>query len=295
MAEAALECVWDLGALLGEGPVWHDEALWFVDIKRHRVHRLTPATGEKHQWDAPEQVCWVVPAEGGRWLAGLQSGVAWFDPAEGSFTRWLDPEPDLPGNRLNDATVDARGRLWFGTMDDAEKANSGRVYRLRDDGRAVAAGPRCPITNGPAVSPDGALLYPVDTHAGHIWRYRIADDGTLEDGEVLITVDPADGHPDGAICDAEGCIWVALYGGWGVRRYSPAGELLAYVALPVSDVTKIALGGPDLRTAYATTASKDVDAATRAEQPLAGGVFAFRVDTPGVALPLAKIGLPAKQ
>ena len=295
MAQTALECVWDLGALLGEGPVWHDDALWFVDIKRHRVHRLTPATGERRQWDAPAQVGWVLPAEGGRWLAGLQSGLAWFDPETGSFTPWLDPEPNLPGNRLNDATVDVHGRLWFGTMNDAEKADSGRLYCLGDDGRAIAAGPRCPIPNGPATSPDGTLLYHVDTLAGHVWRHPIGADGALGPGEVLITVDPADGHPDGAVVDAEGCIWVGLYGGWGARRYSPAGELLAYIAFPVSDVTKIAFGGPDLRTAYATTASKDVDAGTRTEQPLAGGLFTFPVETPGLAMPLVKIGLPAKQ
>jgi sugar lactone lactonase YvrE len=296
MPQPTVECVWELGATLGEGPLWRADqgALWFVDIKRHRVHRLIPATGEQRQWEAPEQVAWLQPTSDGRWLAGLKSGLSWFDPDAGTFTPWFDPEPQLPGNRLNDACVDAHGRLWFGTMDDAEKDDSGKVYLLTRGGKAVAAGPHCCITNGPAASPDGNVLYPVDTLAGKIWRYDIADDGTLSNGSVLVEIDPAHGHPDGPTVDSEGCIWIGLFGGWGVRRYSPEGTLLQQVDFPVANVTKIALGGPDLKTAYATTAAKGLSDADRERQPLAGGVFSFAVDVPGLPAPKAWIGLPPR-
>jgi sugar lactone lactonase YvrE len=296
MPQPTVECVWELGALLGEGPLWRaDEgALWFVDIKRHQVHRLIPESGARDVWQAPDQVGWVQPTADGRWLAGLKTGIAWFDPSDGSFTPWFDPEPDRPGNRLNDSAVDVHGRLWFGTMDDGETADTGKLYRLAEDGRAVAAGPHCCITNGPVASPDGRVLYPVDTLARRIWRYDVASTGELSGGDVLVEIAEGEGHPDGITVDAEGCLWVGLYGGWGARRYSPTGELLQHVEFPVGNVTKIALGGPDLRTAYATTASKQLAPAELAKQPLAGGLFAFRVDVPGLPAPEVRIGLPPR-
>ncbi|TPG21500.1 SMP-30/gluconolactonase/LRE family protein [Sphingomonas koreensis] len=291
--QPSVDCVWDLVALLGEGPLWRDGALWFVDIKRHHVHRLDPATGARDTWQAPDQVGWVQPTAGGRWLAGLKTGLAWFDPDRGAFTPWFDPEPDMPGNRLNDSTVDAQGRLWFGSMDDGERSDSGRLYRLDPHGRAVVAGPHCPITNGPVASPDGKILYHVDTLARQVHRYDVSPSGDLSNGAILLEIPEGEGHPDGPTIDSEGCLWIGLYGGWGARRYSPAGELMQHVALPVANVTKIAFGGEDLRTAYATTASKQLDDAALAEQPLAGGLFSFSVSVPGLPASSISIGIPA--
>src|SRR3954467_912313 len=155
--------VWDLHAPLGEGPVWvaRDQALWFVDIKSHKIHRYDPANGDRKSWDAPAQVSFVLPIESGGFAVGLQTGVARFDERDGSFTPIATPEPDRPGNRLNDATVDPAGRLWFGSMDDGEEAITGAIYRLGSDGTCVATSPLVAITNGPAVSPDGKTLYHV--------------------------------------------------------------------------------------------------------------------------------------
>ncbi|HVI98753.1 MAG TPA: SMP-30/gluconolactonase/LRE family protein [Sphingomonas sp.] len=288
-----VECVWDLNATLGEGPLWvpDDAALWFVDIKRRHIHRFDPASGSRGRWRAPDQVGWVQPTADGRWLAGLKTGLHWFDPDASTFTPWLDPEPDRPDNRLNDSVVDASGRLWFGTMDDLEGAPTGRLYHLEDGPRAVPTDVTCCITNGPAASPDGRFLYPVDTLGKTIRRHEIGADGALSAGEVLITIEDGAGHPDGAICDSAGNLWVGLYGGWGARCYAPDGTLQRHVDFPVSNVTKIALGGPDLKTAYATTAAKGLSEEERARQPLAGGLFAFEVETAGAAITPVRIGL----
>ena len=276
--------VWDLGAPLLEGPVWveRDAALWFVDIKSRRIHRLDPATGGRGSWVAPAQVGFCLPAANGKFIAGLQTGLAQFDPADGSFTPLIDPEPDLPGNRLNDAVVDRFGRLWFGTMDDAEEAPTGRIYLLGADGTChPRTSPIC-ITNGPAVSPEGRRLYHIDTLGGTIFASTIAPDGTLVDQRVFATIEASHGYPDGPAVDAEGCLWIGLYMGGAVRRYSPAGELLETVRFPVSAVTKVAFGGPDLRTVFATTAHKHLDAAGRASETKAGDLFAFDVGVPGL-------------
>jgi xylono-1,5-lactonase len=282
--------VWNLEAELGEGPVWvqRDGALWFVDIKKHQVHRYDPATAAKHSWHAPEQVGFIVPAERGGFVAGLQSGLYHFDERSGAFELIVEVEPDKPGNRLNDGVVDPQGRLWFGTMDNGEKAKSGAFYCFAD-GQVRATGlDGIAITNGPAVSPDGSILYFVDTLKGTIEASDIRDDGSLGDRRPFAKIDPKDGHPDGPTIDSEGCVWISLYAGWGAWRYSPTGELIDRVRFPVANITKIAFGGPNLSTAYATTARQMLKPEDIAEQPAIGDLFEFRVDVAGVPCPLVR-------
>jgi len=280
--------VWDLAAELGEGPVWveRDRALWFVDIKKQRIHRFDPISGDKRSWTASEQVGFIFPAERGGFVAGLQSGLHHFDEASGTFAPIVEVDPDLPANRLNDGVVDPHGRLWFGTMDNNEKAKSGAFYCFAEGRLTRTAIDDIAITNGPAVSLDGRLLYVVDTLKGTIDAVEIGTDGSLGQRRPFVRIDPSDGHPDGPTIDSDGCIWIALYAGWEARRYSPAGELLERVRFPVANITKIAFGGDDLRTAYATTARQMLSVEAIARQPRIGDLFEFRVDVPGVPCPL---------
>ena len=282
--------IWDLAAELGEGPVWvdRDEALWFVDIKKQKIHRYDPASGSKRSWDSPEQVGFVLPAERGGFVAGLQSGVHHFDEASGKFELIVEVDSDKPTNRLNDGVVDPQGRLWFGTMDNNEKAKSGTFYCFADGRLTRTQIDNIEITNGPAVSPDGRVLYYVDTLKGTIDCADIQDVGSLTNLRPFVRIDPAQGHPDGPTIDSEGCIWISLYAGWEARRYSPAGELIETVHFPVANITKVAFGGPDLRMAYATTARQMLTPKEIAEQPQIGDLFQFSVDVPGVPCPLVR-------
>lgn len=280
--------VWNVAAALGEGPVWveRDRALWFTDIKGPEIHRYDPATGGRQSFEAPEQVGFVLPARGGGFVAGLMSGLHRFDPAGGTFEPIAAIEPELPDNRLNDGVVDPAGRLWFGTMDNGEHGKTGAFYRF-ERGSVVPTGLEgIAITNGPAVSPNGRILYFVDTRGGTIDAADIAGDGTLGPPRPFVRIDPADGYPDGPTIDSQGCVWISLYAGWEARRYSPAGELIGRVRFPVANITKLAFGGDDLRTAYATTARQHLSAEELADQPQAGDLFEFRVDVPGIACPL---------
>jgi D-xylonolactonase len=282
--------VWELGATLGEGPVWvaRDQALWFVDIKAPAVHRFVPATGERHSFAAPGQVGWVLPAAQGDFIAGLQSGVHRFDPATGAFTLLHAPEAHLPGNRLNDACVAPDGAIWFGSMDDAEAADTGRIWRVDAQGCVETGLPPVSITNGPAFSPCGTTLYHHDTLGRQLWASRVEDARVVET-RLFATIEDGAGYPDGPTTDADGCVWVGLFAGWGVRRYDPAGKLMETVRFPVANITKIAFGGADLRTAYATTAAKGLSAQERADQPLAGALFAFDAGVAGLAGVVAQL------
>ncbi|MFL6737508.1 MAG: SMP-30/gluconolactonase/LRE family protein [Sphingomonas sp.] len=282
--------VWELAAELGEGPVWvqRDQALWFVDIKKKQIHRYHPASGGKSSWEAPEQVGFVLPAERGGFVVGLQSGLYHFDEQSGAFELIVEVEPDKPGNRLNDGVVDPAGRLWFGTMDNNEAAKSGAFYCFAD-GRLRPTGiDNIAITNGPAVSPDGRCLYFVDTLKGTLEAADIRDDGALGERRPFARIDPKDGHPDGPTIDSNGYVWISLYAGWEALRYSPSGDLVERIRFPVANITKIAFGGHDLRTAYATTARQLLKPEEISEQPQIGDLFEFRVDVPGVPCPLVR-------
>lgn len=271
-----------IGAELGEGPIWIGDALWFVDIKSRRIYRHMPDTGALDHWDAPEFVGWVVPSVQGDLIAGLQSGPHRFSPETGAFVRIAEIDAHLPANRLNDAAVDPTGRVFFGTMDNDETASSGRVFML-DAGTVTttAIDPVC-ITNGPAIAPSGKRLYHVDTLARTITVHAIGDDGSVDAAAPFLAFTGDEGHPDGAICDAEGGVWVAFYGGWAARRYDANGLQTDEVRFPVANITKIALGGPDHRTAYASTARQGLSPKALADQPLAGDVFTFPVSIAGI-------------
>ncbi len=178
--------VWDIGCELGEGPVWAEGALWFVDIKKRHIHRYEPQSGERRSWDAPGQIGFLLPAEGGGFVAGLASGLHRFDPESGGFDLVREVEPEHPGNRLNDGVVDNEGRLWFGSMDNGEAEPTGRFYSYHRGTLRDAGLPPIAITNGPALSPDGRILYWVDTLGQTINACDVAADGTLGQSRLLV-------------------------------------------------------------------------------------------------------------
>ena len=282
---------WNLAAELGEGPVWveRDRALWFVDIKKHQVNRYDPAKGDRRSWQAPEQVGFILPAERGGFVAGLQSGLYHFDERSGEFALIVEVEPDKPDNRLNDGVVDPSGRVWFGTMDNREREKSGAFYCFADGQLKPTGIDNIAITNGPAVSPDGRILYFVDTLKGTIEAADIGEDGSLSNRRPFVRIDPTEGHPDGPTIDSEGCVWISLYAGWEARRYSPAGELVEQVRFPVANITKIAFGADDLRHVFATTARQLLSLAEIAKQPHIGDLFEFSVAVPGMPCPLVRL------
>ena len=282
------QVVWPLAAALGEGPVWlgSGQTLWFADIKGRALHQYIPGTGERHSYPLPGQPSFIVPASDGSMLIGM--GLGLYRVLDGILGEQIAGVAGAAHDRTNDATVDSRGRLWFGTMDSAESAPTGAVHLY--DGQSVrSVGGACTITNGPAISPDGRTLYHVDTLVGKIWRFDISVRDELTDGQLFAAIDPEHGNPDGVTVDSEGCVWVGLWGGWCVRRYAPDGRLLASISLPCANVTKIAFGGADLRTAYVTTARVGLSADQLALQPLAGALFAF--EAPVAGLPAYAVAL----
>jgi sugar lactone lactonase YvrE len=286
----APRCVWDAGATLGEGPVWipEERALYWVDIKAPAVHRFDPSTGGRRSWPMPRTLGCLVPSAGGGFVAGFHDGFARVDLDRGKVDPIVDPEPDRPANRLNDAKCDGQGRLWAGSMDDAERQRTGALYRILPDGSCTRMDDGYFITNGPAFSTDGSVMYHTDSVDRTIFAFDLAADGALSGKRTFVRFPDDAGHPDGMTVDTEGHLWVAHFGGARVSRFDPEGALVSEITLPVANVTSCAFGGADLRTLYVTTAAKGLSPAQRAAQPLAGGLFEVRVGVAG--LPVARFG-----
>lgn len=290
---AEVRAVLDAESKLGEGVLWDAPrgVVWFVDIKGRYLWHFDPATGSNAKAEAPEQIGWALPADNGLLLCGLRDGLHTFDPAAQKFTKLTSIPGEPAGNRLNDACTDPWGRVWFGSMDDAEQADSGRFY-VFDRGDIRPAGPAgIAITNGPAVSGAGDRIYFTDTARQKIMVAELGPDGV---GEARLFADTAalfpDAYPDGPIVDAEDHVWTGLYLGAKVARFSPDGKLAATVTLPARDVTKMALGGPDLKTAYVTTATKNMDEAAFRQFPHSGSLLSFASPVAGIPIPPVKLG-----
>ncbi len=289
MSTTLPSCLWEAGATLGEGVLW-DAAhgrVWFVDIKGRRIHRCAADGTGRRSWDAPGQVSFIVPSRDGGMVCSLDDGLYRFIDASGEFVPLAKVEADQPGNRFNDGHVDARGALWFGSMHDAEEDPTGALYRF-DGARVERKDEGYVITNGPALSPDGRTLYHTDTLDKRVYAFDLAEDGSLSNKRTFVEI--GDGaYPDGMAVDSAGVVWVATFGGWRIDRFDAAGRKLGEVRFPCANVTKLAFGGQDLRTVYATTARKGLSNEELAAQPLAGSLFTFRVETPGQPQHLLRI------
>ena len=279
--ESNVQCVADVHAVLGEGPVWvgDEAALYWVDIKGRKIFRLDEG-GRLDQWETPFRVGSLAPRAGGGFIAGTDHGIAIVDLGSGRFEIAHHPEAHLPANRFNDGKVDRCGRFWAGSMDDTEKDATGTLYRVEAGFRTTPIDEGYKVTNGPAFSPSGDLMYHNDSARQVTYVFDLDGDGSPANRRVFATYGADDGYPDGMTVDSEGCLWIAFWDGWCVRRYSPAGECTGKIELPVSKPTSCAFGGRSLDRLYITSASIGLDEAARAAQPNAGGLF---VASPGVS------------
>lgn len=282
------ELVLDARAELAESPVWDPVTgvLWWVDILPGLVHRFDPATGGSRSVGVGQPVGCVALARDGGLLAAVRDGFALLRPT-GELVLLAEVEVDDLTARMNDGAVDARGRFWAGTTRADRAPGSGTLYRLGPPGTATAMVAGATLPNGIDWSPDGRTMYFIDSATNRVDRFEFDPvRGTLGERSTVVGI-PADlGMPDGLTVDASGCLWVALYRGGAVHRYTPAGELDRVLELPVRLVTSVAFGDSDLGTLYVTTATRGLQGPALREQPGAGGIFALR---PGVT------GLPANR
>lgn len=274
-----VELVADRHNVIGEGPVWleDEQRLVWVDIKGHLVQWLDPETGHVEQIAVSADVGAVAPTESGNLVAAIGNGFQAIDRKSGTTRTLAVAEPDRPENRMNDGKCDSRGRFWAGTMADDETPGTGALYRLNLDHTVDRVLSDVTVSNGLDWTDDDRLMYYIDSLT---YRVDMLDfepsTGMVTNRRPLIRFDKSDGLPDGMTVDSQGGIWVALWGGWSVRRYRPDGSFDLEVKVPVSRVSSCVFGGPDLSDLYITTAATGLSEEQLGKQPHAGGLFRCR-------------------
>jgi sugar lactone lactonase YvrE len=272
---------------VGENPLYDDERdrLFWIDVRdTPAIHVLQLRDGVEQVWPMREDIGSVALAGHDRLLLALRSGFALFDCRTGAVQPIVDPEPDLPDNRLNDGRCDAAGRFWCGSMNPESGTADGSLYVLEADlqCRKVLDGFVTP--NGMAWSADGATMYIADTRRGCIdaFAYDVAL-GTLGERRRFADLGAMPGGPDGATIDAEGFLWSAQFDGGCIIRYAPDGAMDRVIRLPVTKPTSCAFGGPGYRQLFVTTATRGLTAAALHAEPMAGRVLALDVGISGVS------------
>jgi sugar lactone lactonase YvrE len=279
------DCLYAARAELAEGPVWHDGALWWVDIVAGTLNRLDPRTGLNTARATGDFLGAAVPDNRGGWILAQRKRLARLDWTRGEITEWSIPAvPPGPRHRFNDAKCGPDGRLWVGTLSLEGERDACALYRFsgRQPGRLVVPG--VSLSNGLAWSPDGSRLYHADTLAGCIqsWVYDV-ESGSLLERSVLAQIHPRDGYPDGMCADAEGHLWVALWGGGCVVRVDGrSGRILDRYQVPVSQPSSCAFGGEHRDTLFITSAWQGMTATEREAEPLAGSLFVMNPDARGL-------------
>lgn len=241
---------------LGEGALWcaRDGAFYWVDILAPALNRLMLESGEISRWDMPEPLGWVVEHGAGGFVGGFRGGIARITLDPLTIGPRSGPEAHLPGNRMNDGKADAEGAIWCGTMDMAEEADSGSLYRLSPSGQWAQMDSGYRVPNGPGISPCGRWLYHADSARRIIYRFARSDDG-LTDRRTFVEFGEEDGYPDGMNCDADGYLWVAHWDGGRISRFAPDGTLDRAIAIPARRITNMAFCGEGLDRLFVTSAA----------------------------------------
>lgn len=281
-----LQVVVDAKSSLGEGPIWlaDDNKILWVDILGKMIHLFTPKTGMLRTIRTEQYVGTVVPTNRRKLLCAMHHGLYFLDLKSECLEPIADPEEGLPDNRFNDGKCDTTGRFWAGTMSMKGQAKAGALYCLDCDLSLRKAIDGVSISNGIGWSPDNKVMYYIDTPTREVAQFSFqSDNGEISNRKIALIIPDDTGVPDGMTVDSEGMIWVAHWGGSRVTRWNPiTGKQLDQVDLPVSQVTSCCFGGANLDVLFITTARSGLTEEQLMEQPLAGGLFAIKLEVSGL-------------
>lgn len=279
---------------VGECPVWsvQEQALYWVDIEGRQIRRLDWASQTQQSWTTPERVGCIALSGRGGLIAAMETGV--FEVrlqagADASVTLLAGITHPVANMRFNDGRCDSRGRFWVSTMcmDMSLAARVGAVYCLDESGLGAARIEGLITPNGMAFSLDARTCYVSDSHPSvqKIWAFDVEpDSGALSNRREFVDMMQLPGRPDGAAVDEEGNYWICGNDAGLVHCFSPGGELLRSVSVPVSKPSMCAFGGPDLDVLLVTSILPAGLAPGQAG--LNGAVFALNCGVRGLPEPI---------
>lgn len=264
---------------LGEGLIWDNScsSLLMTDIMKGQLIKLDISSNDHRSWYFNEPLSWVLPTSvKGKYLLGLKSGIAFFNMIKPEDLEWVSRDfPKSSDCRLNDACSDSTGRVWYGSMNmerplskDGQLASFSKKegLKIHDHGFTV--------TNGPVISLDGKSLFLNDTMQGIVYCYKLDEaSGHLSERSIFARFTPDQGYPDGMCFDANGNLWVALWGGASIVQLGAAGQLLEKISIPARDVTNVCFCGSNLDRLIVSTAAIGLSEKDIRRYPVSGGLF----------------------
>jgi len=280
------ELVLDAKTMLGEGSIWHpkENKLYWIDIEGKAMHIYDPVSNEDKLFPLGSRVGTIVPVQGGGALVALQSGIQKIDTKTGKLSFVTNPLPDTVNLRYNDGKCDPAGRFWVGTLALDSRRRGAVLWRIDKDKSVHLMLDSVSISNGIVWTADKKTMYYNDTPTGTIQGFDYNDEtGAISNRRVVVRIPRGGGGPDGMTIDADGNLWVALWGSGTVGKFNPlTGELLQKIIVPAPNVSSCAFGGKNLETLYITTARAWVNADKLKEFPLSGGLFSVKPGVHGV-------------
>lgn len=283
-----IEVVVDEPAGHAESPLWSpaEVALYWVDTVPGTIYRYDTKTGKRDAWPTPTRLGAIGLRRGGL-IAAIKTGIGFLDTTSGAFEHIVDPEADQPDTRINDAKVDRGGRFWFGYQEDLARTPTGSIYRIDANRTVTKVDDGYTNPNGFAWALDNRTMYVSDTSLRRLYAYDFdVRTGNATNRRVFVQIPEGEGTPDGTTVDSENFVWSARgNGGARIVRYTPEGKVGRTIPIPASHVTNMAFGGPDLKTLYVTSATRNVKPELLASYPLAGKILRLQVDVAGVPEP----------
>ena len=242
----------------GEGPIFWNEQLLYVDIEGHALICLNPKNGEEQVWEIGERIGTVVPRQSGGFVCAGDSGIYSFDPETGDKNSMADPESDKrPDNRFNDGKCDPSGRFWAGTISTVKKTGDANLYMLDVNGDLSLKVPGVTNSNGICWNAKADRMYYIDTPTKEIWAFPFNNQfSELGEKQVVFNTEDVglDGSPDGMTMDEDGMLWVAMCHGGLVVRINPETQaVVQQISFPCVETTACAFGGDNLDRLFVTT------------------------------------------
>ena len=275
MSEISVSTIGSRVSKWGEGPIWWQDKLIYVDIEGHALIELKPEGGTETVYEMGERIGTVVPRVNGGYICAGDSGIYTFDPKTGEKNNLADPEADKrPHNRFNDGKCDPSGRFWAGTISLVKNIGDANLYCLDANHDLELKVSEVTNSNGICWNAAADTMYYIDTPTRQVRAYDFDNaSGNITNARVVVDTEAAgyDSSPDGMTIDAEDMIWVAFCHGGCVVRFDPSsGENLQQVDIPAAETTACAFGGPNLDRLFVSTGiNRGLD------EPKAGRVFAI--------------------
>jgi len=284
------ECLWKNKFLLGEGTLWIPKlnSIFFVDIKKKKIFILNVKTKKKKILKIDKEIGFISYVKKKIFILGLKSELRIVNLEKLKTIYSISIEADKPNNRINDGKVDPLGRLWFGTMDNLEKKQTGSLYCLDNYLKLHKVDQDYFITNGPAFL-DKNNFYHADSRKKIIYKIKINKKLKILKKTVFVRFAKNDGSPDGMITDVKNNLWVCHYHGASISVYNLRGKKIHKIYFPAKNITNCIFGGDNNDELFVTTARKGMKSNEIKKYPLSGSLFKVQTNLKGKKTTFYKI------